>query len=169
MNNPYRSEDGFTLLELAVVVLIMGILASIAVPALLNQRRSAVDSVVKSDIANTARTLSIEAMDGRKVTAMTIFNSDGLVGNEPSPVSDSPIWVTEGTTIIIQPSAVQGGLCVFGVNTDGNQSAMSPGFVYDSLAGGLLGDGSKPAACADHFGNLNVPQAVINAILTAQE
>lgn len=47
-------EQGFTLIELLVVILIIGILAAIAVPMFLNQRKAAVDATLKSDVRNLA-------------------------------------------------------------------------------------------------------------------
>lgn len=50
---PKRDERGFTLLELLIVVIVIGILAAIALPIFINQQRIAVDASVKSDVRNT--------------------------------------------------------------------------------------------------------------------
>lgn len=55
-----KREEGFTLIELLAVMLIIGILAAIAIPAFLNQRTKATDSGGK-EMAHTAQ-VAMEAL-----------------------------------------------------------------------------------------------------------
>ena len=63
MQDAKRDERGFTLIELLVVVIIIGILASIAIPVFLNQRGSAQEAAAKSDLRNGAAAATACAAD----------------------------------------------------------------------------------------------------------
>jgi prepilin-type N-terminal cleavage/methylation domain-containing protein len=57
------ADDGFSLIELLVVVLIVGILAAIAIPSLLNETTKANDSAAKTQVGTLQTTMKLFAME----------------------------------------------------------------------------------------------------------
>jgi len=58
-----RRADGFTLVELLVVVLIIGVLAAIGLAVMLNQREKAQDSVAKSAASTAGKAMLVYASE----------------------------------------------------------------------------------------------------------
>jgi type IV pilus assembly protein PilA len=76
-------EEGFTLIELMVVVLIIAILIAIAIPTFLGARQKAQDRAAQSDLRNAltaAKTIYVDSQDYTSVNAA----SGGLASVEPS-------------------------------------------------------------------------------------
>jgi type IV pilus assembly protein PilA len=69
-NKNRSSEEGFTLIELMIVVVIIGVLAAIAIPIFANQQKAAIEAAVKSDIKGLATAIQTTATKNNKL-AMT--------------------------------------------------------------------------------------------------
>lgn len=66
-------DSGFSLIEIMIVVVVLAILASIAVPIFLNQRARAKDSIVMNDIKDMSTVISTQMVSN----PTTIIGGDG--------------------------------------------------------------------------------------------
>jgi type IV pilus assembly protein PilA len=127
-----ENEGGFTLIELLVVIIIIGILAAIAIPVFLNQRKKAVDASIKSDLRTAATALETYFTDNQSYNAVT--------GQNPK--------FSQGNTISVATTAT--GYCLRGSNANSDAVAGTAYFYYDSTSGGL--QSGAPTATSNSVG-----------------
>ena len=78
-----QKEKGFTLIEIMVVIVIMGILASIGMGILINTREKACVSSIKSDLSNAYKvSAAFYAESPDDEIDLDILNAKGLVQSE---------------------------------------------------------------------------------------
>ena len=97
-----RGEGGFTLVELLVVMLILGLLAAIAIPSFFNQRDKARDADAKASVRTAQTAMETYATDNQGSYAGA--DTAALVAIE-STLQDAPSAVTvvsTGTSYSVQ-------------------------------------------------------------------
>jgi len=121
-----EKDEGFTLIELLVVIIIIGILAAIAIPVFLNQRKKATEASVKSDLRTVANEMETYYTDVQSYPTVAAATGTATVGATAVTLSkNNQVSTTKVTT--------SGAYCLKGANTDTNITT----WYYNSKGGGL--------------------------------
>jgi type IV pilus assembly protein PilA len=134
-----EKDQGFTLIELLVVMIIIGILAAIAIPVFLNQRKKAQDTATKSDISTIGKEVATYFVDNTTVTSLAVTATAAtpahynLSGGALTAASDLG-KVSANVVLANQTFTDATTWCVSATNAQGDKAVV--GYRY-SAAGGL--------------------------------
>lgn len=134
------ADRGFALIELLVVIIIIGILAAIAIPVYLNQRKKAADASMRSDLRVIATKEESYYADYQIYLAST--SSSGTIVVGPETITLSP---KNSATVVVNAAVT--AFCVL-VTNPAATNAPPAGMVYVSSAGGIqpIATSSCPAS-----------------------
>ncbi|GEL97150.1 type II secretion system protein [Cellulomonas terrae] len=139
-----EKDKGFTLIELLVVMIIIGILAAIAIPVFLNQRKKANDTAATSDVSTLGKEVATYYVDATAALATTGVTLTAATSSAPGKLNvngESVGNASAATTAVAlsyspaSPTTASAGAttwCVTLTYTGGTRST-----VYYSAANGL--------------------------------
>ena len=118
MKQKISRENGFTLIELVLVIAILGILAAVAVPAY-------------SNIVNDAHQANMDAVEGSMRSAVTMWASDELMNNG--------VYAYPPTATVTIPNMIENGEINDWVSGAGTWTYTPTGgtLVYTQTGGGV--------------------------------
>ncbi|WP_061961358.1 prepilin-type N-terminal cleavage/methylation domain-containing protein [Demequina flava] len=121
-------ERGFTLPELLITIVIIGVLAAIAIPLYLSQESKAKDAAAESDAVNLGIMVRSAWTDGDGVTAVTQVDGEYLINGETA------MGASPGVELV---NFVPGDIetwCVH-LKHSGGDAAADPGVRFDAENG----------------------------------
>ena len=154
MRERLDKEEGFTLIELMVVVLIIAVLVAIAIPSFLGFRNRAQDRSAQADLRNTLLGEKAVWVDTGAYTEDEAL----LKAFEPTLITNDSDADTAGVFTNLSVASTDDAVCLVQVSQSGNYFAI---FEDSSATGGtFFGAGSAAITCPTALGTPTNPATV---------
>jgi type IV pilus assembly protein PilA len=150
VNRESKPEDGFTLIELMMVVLIIAILIAVMIPTFVGAKQRAQDRAMQSSMRNALTAAKVIYSDHGDYTEATLA---GLTANEPSLQFVAASGTSPGPNVvsvnpvsasyIVMAGQSRSGTCYF---LSDDESATGVGVKYAKGSGASCSASGAPAA-----------------------